>query len=114
MARLRTTPSRGSGQLRRTDDGGGDQQATEAVIGHHFGFAETGDAGADGAGSHQAARDLRTLVRLGVRAKRLAAIAQEAGHAVDVPLEAIEIERQRRRRHVIAEGHRDYPFALAM
>jgi hypothetical protein len=86
-------------------DLGGDQQPADARARHHLGLAELRAGDAERAGGDLTARDLGTLVGLGVGADRLAGAPRVPGHRGEVLLEAVEVEEQRGRRDLVA-GHR--------
>ena len=76
---------------------GGDEQIADARRRHHLGLAHLGHAHSHRARGDLPARDLRTLVGLGVRADLLAHRRHVGGHLLQIALEAIEIEEQRGR-----------------
>src|SRR5439155_6599333 len=88
----------------RRHDLGRDEQAADAGGGHHLGLAELRTGDAERPRRDLAPRDLRTLVGLRVRANRLADPADVSGHALEIALEAIEVEEQRGSRDLVP-GH---------
>ena len=85
--KLRETFDRGGG-----GDGRSDEDAGHAASGEHLGLADLRATDADRPRRHLAPGDVDALVRLGVRAKRDAALGHERGHAPDVTVERIDIE----------------------
>src|SRR5581483_4393502 len=98
--------------LRRADHLARDQDAVDPALDHRLGLGELRAADADRAGVELLARDERRLVRLGVRAHRLAAPPAPLGHPRDVPLEPDDVDDQRRRVELLQrpadrdQGHR--------
>ena len=79
------------------DDLVGDQHVADAGVDERRGLVDLLAADADGAVLELQPRDVRALVRLGVRPQREATAAHRAGHQVEVALEGVEVEHQRRR-----------------
>src|SRR5437899_10347673 len=65
-------------------------------------LAQLGAGDAERPRAHLTPGDLGAAVRLRVRPEVLAGGARMRGHPADVPLEAVEVEEQRRRRNVVA------------
>ncbi len=72
----------------------GDEHVADARRRHHLGFAHLGAADAHRARGDLSARDLRTLVGLGVRPDLLPRRLHIRGHLGDVPLEAVQVEEE--------------------
>jgi len=93
-------------EFRRADHLVGDQHVGNAAINHRLGLA-----GLLAAHAHRAARnlplcDIRALVALRVRPQPDSFARERRVHAVEVALERIEVEDQRRRIH-FRQGHAD-------
>jgi hypothetical protein len=70
---------------------GGDEEIAHAGGGHHLGLAHLCHADTDRAGRDLAARDLRALVGLRMRAELLAGGLHVGRHLLDIALEAVEV-----------------------
>ena len=84
----------------------GDEDGWDAALDHDLGLRDLGAGDADGTEFHLAAGDPRRLVTLGVRPPVLAARGDGARQSLDVRLEAVQVEQQRRRVE-IATRHAD-------
>ena len=74
----------------------GDEQVGEPRVGEHLSLANGGYGQADRAQIHLAAGDLKTLVRLGMRAQRDATCAGQGGHRLQVGVHDVDIDDQTR------------------
>ncbi len=81
----------------RTDDLGRDQDVRNAAVREHFRFGELRAAHADRAALELHVRDAGGLVRLGMRPKFDRGRRDERRHAIEVALDPVEVEQQRRR-----------------
>ena len=83
-------------ELRRSDDLVGDEHVPDAGGDERLRLADLLATDADGAALELRERDLRALVRLAVRAQRDTRAAHRVGHQVEVALERVEVDDQRR------------------
>jgi hypothetical protein len=83
--------------LRGTDDLVGDHDLADPGRRHDFGFAELGARDADRTGRDLQLRDLRRLVRLGMRPPGHAVRTARVHDPPDVPRHDIEVDQQRGR-----------------
>ena len=73
----------------------GDQNVSNACIGHHFGFANLGAGDAECSRLEQPGSDLRHFQSLGVRPPAHSRRAEPARHALDVPLHDVQVHQER-------------------
>ena len=83
-------------ELRGADDLVGDEHVAHAGGDERLRLADLLAADADGAALELRERDLRALVRLRVRAQRDAGAAHRVRHQVEVALERVEVDDERR------------------
>ena len=88
-------------ELLLADDLVGDEHVANAGGDERLGLADLLAADADRAALDLRVRDVRALVRLRVRAQRDAAAAHGVGHQVEVALERVEVDDERRRVDVL-------------
>ena len=93
-------------ELRRADDLVGDEHVAYAGGDEGFGFADLLAADADGAALDLRERDVRAFVRLAVRAQRDGGAADRIRHQVEIALERVEIDDERRRVDVARRSRR--------
>ena len=78
--------------LPRANHRGRDQQSPDAVRREHLRLAQAGGADAHGSRGDQAPGDFRALVRLPMRAERLAPLSQERRHTGDIGFEPVQVQ----------------------
>ena len=92
---------RQASQLRRADDLVADEDVADAGARERFGFRDLLHALADGAERNLPFRDLRAFVSLRVRPEPNAGVARNPRHLLEISLERVEVDDQRRRVDVL-------------